>query len=135
MLLGAVLMVVVPLAGIAWAIAEAQRLSGQEQGPALIGLALGVVFGALLGGAYAVIERLRRGSFFLDDPAEVERNRQRGRFNWSYAGIGLLLAAALRFIPLRLDFALGGALCGVMLAWAPLGIAVYVRQRRRARTP
>ena len=133
-LLGALVMVVVPLGGIAWGISAVQQSSTPEQGPASAGLVLGVLFGLLLGGGYAVTERLRRGSFFLDDPAEVERNRQRGRFNWSYVGIGLLVAATLRFLPLRLDFLLGGALCGVMLAWAPLGIAAYLRLRLRRRT-
>jgi len=130
-LLGALVMVIAPLGGIAWGISAMQQLSSPDQGPASAGLVLGGLFGLLLGGGYAVTERLRRGSFFLDDPAEVERNRQRGRFNWSYVGIGLLIAAALRFIPLRLEFLLGGALCGVILAWAPLGIAACLRLRRR----
>jgi hypothetical protein len=95
-LLGALVMVIAPLGGIAWGISAKQQLSSPDQGPASAGLVLGGLLGLLLGGGYAVTERLRRGSFFLDDPAEVERNRQRGRFNWSYVGIGLLIAAALR---------------------------------------
>lgn len=87
-LLGALVMVIAPLGGIAWGISAKQQLSSPDQGPASAGLVLGGLLGLLLGGGYAVTERLRRGSFFLDDPAEVERNRQRGRFNWSYVGIG-----------------------------------------------
>jgi ABC-type Fe3+-siderophore transport system permease subunit len=129
---GSAVMVVVPLGGIAWGIAAAQQRTAPDQEMALAGLAVGVVLGALAAGAYALVERARRGSFFVEDPVEVERNRRRGRFSWSYAGIGVLLAAAVRFIPVRLEFLLGGALCGVMLAWAPILVAAAVRRLRRA---
>jgi len=129
---GATVIVVVPLGGIAWGIAAAQRQTAPDQGMALAGLAVGVVLGALAAVAYALVERARRGSFFVDDPVEIERNRSRGRFIWNYAGIGMLLAVALRFIPVRLEFLLGGALCGVLLAWAPILVAAAARRLRRA---
>ena len=128
--LGVAAMVLVPLGGIAWCIASLGRL-GPEQPAAVVALGLGLAFGAAAGAAYALAERGRRGTFFVDDPAEIERNRRLGRFRWSYVGIGLVLAATLRFLPLRADYLLGGALCGVMLAWAPIVVAAYVRLRRR----
>jgi hypothetical protein len=130
-LLGAAVMVLVPLGGIAWGIAALGRLGATEQPAAAVALALGLVLGAGGGAAYALAERARRGSFFVDDPAEIERNRRLGRFRWSYLVIGLVLAATVRFLPLRAEFLFGGALCGVMLAWAPIVVAAYVRLRRR----
>jgi hypothetical protein len=129
--LGVAVMVLVPLGGIAWGIAALGRLGAAEQPLAVVALGLGLALGAAAGAAYALAERGRRGSFFVDDPAEIERNRRLGRFRWSYVGIGLVLAATLRFLPLRADYLLGGALCGLMLAWAPIAVAAYVRLRRR----
>lgn len=129
--LGVAAMVLVPLGGLAWGIAALGRLGPAEQPAAVVALGLGLALGAAAGAAYALAERSRRGSFFVDDAAEIERNRRLGRFRWSYVGIGLVLAATLRFLPLRADYLLGGALCGVMLAWAPIVVAAYVRRRRR----
>ena len=75
----------------------------------------------------------QRGSFFVDDPTEVERNRSRGRLRWSYVGVALVLSVVVRLLGLRTEFVLGGAVCGVMLAWAPLVAAAYVRLQLRRR--
>lgn len=138
--LGAVVMVLVPFGGIAWGIVSVQRQSGPEQNAASAGLAVGVLFGALAGCAYALVERVRRGSFFIDDPVEIERNRSLGGLSLSYAlglsyaGIGVLLAAVLRFVPTRMEFLLGGALIGLMASWAPIAAAAAVRLLRRDRS-
>lgn len=130
---GVAVLVLVPLAGIAWGVKVASNEANQSL--ALFTFAGGVIVGLAVGGAYALIAAARRGSFFLGDPAEIERNRRRAVGFGASVGIGLALAALVPLLALRLELAVGGALCGVMLAWAPIVAAAYVRlERRRGKT-
>jgi hypothetical protein len=132
---GLVVFVLVPLAGVVWGVKVAVSNNQTNQSLALFTFGAGVIVGLVLGGAYALIAAARRGSFFVDDPAEIERNRGRSVGLGASLVLGLALAGLVPIAALRLELAVGGALCGVMLAWAPIVVAAYVRlERRRAKT-
>lgn len=60
------------------------------------------------------------------------------RFRMPFAsavGAGLVLAAATAAIRAQFEFVVGGVLCGVLLAWAPVMLAAWVRFERRRAAP
>jgi hypothetical protein len=115
-----------PPIGLWWAWTDAPPAA---HGP----LFAGVVAGAILLVAYAFVDRARRGSFFIRDPREVERRRERSRRMLPlYVGAAVLLVALRFLISTEIERAGVGFLIGVIGAAAPFLVANYLRLRRES---